>query len=184
MASQRITIATVGGLAADVILLRLGEWAHARSTADPNEWSSDQWPAATRVRADAFADELRANGCSLPVIHFVEWWDSWSAGDLFARWLTPLGRTHPVIIYGDRFEVYGYPLPDGGHLARHLAAAGEQQFVEYDWFIGRLREAVDAHDGPADRAVVVVLREVLGGLVTDDELRASMTLLPSWLSGG
>ena len=74
-------------------------------------------------------------------------------------------RASAVAIHADRFEIYGYPLPDDGRLVRHLATAGPQQFDEYDWFVGRLREAVEAWRGLAGRAAIVVLREVIGGLV-------------------
>ena len=184
MASQRVTVAKVGGMAADVALLRLRGWAAAREAADLDEWSGDQWPSSVRLQADAFADRLRANSLSPPVIHFVEWSDLWSMGDVFTRWLTPPGGPPPLGIHADRFEVYGYALPDGGRLDRHLTRAGPQQFGEYDRFAGRLREAVWAWQGLAERAALIVLREVVGGLVTDDELKASLSSVPDWLSGG
>jgi hypothetical protein len=34
-----------------------------------------------------------------------------------------------------------------------------------------------------ERAALVVLREVVGGLVTDEELSDSLSLVPDWLSG-
>jgi hypothetical protein len=176
LATQRVTIAKVGGRAADVALLRLREWAAARKDADPDEWSSDQWPSSVRGQADTFADRLRAHSLSLPVIYFVEWSDLWSMGDLFSRWLTPPGGPPPLAIHADRFEVYGYALPDGGHLGRHLTTAGPQQFGEYDQFVGLLHEAVGAWQELAERAALIVLREVVGGLVTDEELKASLLL--------
>ena len=78
--------------------------------------------------------------------------------------------------------MYGYALPDGGHLGRHLTTAGLQQFGEYDQFVGRLHEAVGAWQEWAERAALIVLREVVGGLVTDEELKASLSLVPDWLS--
>lgn len=181
MATQRITIAKVGGQAADRILQRLGEWAKARQTSEPLEWSAEQWPSNVRCQADAFADRLRAHSDSPPIVHFVEWIDLWSMGDLFPRWLTPPDGPGPLIIHADRFEVYGYGLPDGGRLGRHLASAGSQQFEEYDGFVSRLKESVGAWQGLVDRAALIVLREVIGGLVTDDEIRASLASVPDWL---
>ncbi len=183
MASQRVTIAKVGGIAADVLAARLREWAAARKAAELDEWANDQWPPVVRAQVDQFADRLRAHGCSLPVVHFVEWSDLWSMGDLFARWLAPPGGLPLLATRGDRFEVYGYALPDGGCLTRFLTT-GPQQFPEYDQFVGRLHEAAVAWEGLVDRAVLIVLREVVGGLVTDEELIASMALVPSWVSEG
>ena len=105
-------------------------------------------------------------------------------GDVFHRWLQPPGGSPPLVVHADRFEVFGYGLPDGGRLRRHLNAAGLQQFAEYDRFVGRLRESVEAWQQLAERAALIVLREVVGGLVTDGELRASLSVVPDWLSKG
>jgi hypothetical protein len=98
LASQRVTIAKVGGIAAEMTLQRLREWAGARRTANRKEWSNDQWPSSVRVQVDAFADRLRGNSLAPPVVHFVEWSDLWSMGDVYMRWLAPLGGPPPLII--------------------------------------------------------------------------------------
>jgi len=103
-------------------------------------------------------------------------------GDLFTRLLTPPNGPRPLIILADRFEVYGYGLPDNGRLIEHLARAGPQQFVEYDWFAVQLQQSIRAWEELVDTAALVVLREVVGGLVSDDELTDSLSLVPDWLS--
>lgn len=183
MASQRITIAKVGGVAADVLGRRLRRWAAAREAVGADEWASEQWPSSVRAEVDSFAGQLRGRGCFLPVVRFVEWSDFWSMGDLFSRWLTPPGGSPLLIAYGDRFEVYGYALPDGGRLQRTLTV-GPQQFPEYDQFVVRLREAAGAWEELLEQAILIVLREVVGGLVTDEELLASMSVVPDWIAGG
>jgi hypothetical protein len=45
-----------------------------------------------------------------------------------------------------------------------------------------LQEAIRAGQELVDRAALVVLREVVGGLVTDEKLRDSLALVPDWLS--
>jgi hypothetical protein len=182
LASQRITVAKVGGLAAEVVMLRLREWASARQTDDLTEWSSEQWPLSVRSRADAFADRLRSHALDLPVVYFAEWADLWSMGDVFSRMLAPLGGPAPLTIHAVRFEIYGYGLPDGGRLVQHLASVGPQQFTEEDWFVRQLHEAVLAWQELVEQAALVVLREVVGGLVTDDELSNSLSRVPDWLS--
>jgi hypothetical protein len=102
-------------------------------------------------------------------------------GDLFHHWLTPPDGPQPLIVSTERFEVYAYCLPDAGRLKQHLGAAGDQQFAEYDYFVYRLNEAVAAWESLVERAVLVVVREVVGGMVTDDELVASLVLVPDWL---
>ncbi len=182
MASQRVTLAKIAGVSVDTIITLANQWQAARTTTVQDEWSPDQWPIEVRKQADTFADRLRANGCAPPVIHFVEWSDLWSMGDIFCRWLTPRACRNPTWICGDRYQILGYALPDRGRLKRHLAKAGPQQFPEYDLFIRRLEEAVVAWDSVVDRSVLVVLREVLGGLVTEEELAESLAILPPWLT--
>ena len=182
MASQRITVAKVGGAAGELVMLRLREWASARQTEDRNEWSKEQWPVEVRRQADAFADRLRSHALSPPVIYFAEWADLWSMGDLFTRLLTPPGQPPPLVVHSERFEVYGYPLPDSERLAQHLVSATPQQFLEYDWLVWQLRQAEEAWNDLVDTAALVVLREVVGGLVTDHELRDSLSLVPDWLN--
>jgi hypothetical protein len=182
VASQRITVTKIGGMAAEIVMLRLHEWAAARHTDDLNEWSSEQWPLSVRSRADAFADRLRSHALDLPVVYFAERADLWSMGDVFSRLLTPPDGPAPLHIHADRFEIYGYGLPDGGRLVQYLASVGPQQSTEYDWFVRQLQEAVQAWQELVEQAALVVLREVVEGLVTDDELSDSMSLLPGWLS--
>jgi hypothetical protein len=182
MVTQRITIAKVGGKAAEVVMLRLQEWSASRRTTDPDEWSSEQWRPEVRRLADSFADGLRAHALVLPVVHFIEWADLWSMGDLYHRWLTPPDGPRPSIIHADRFEIYGYALPDGGRLGDHLSSAGPQQWDESDWFVSKLSEAVGAWQHVVDQAALIVLREVVGGLTTDEELAASLDHVPDWIS--
>jgi hypothetical protein len=182
LASQWITVAKVGGISADIVLGRLREWSAARQTEDPNEWSAEQWPQSVRQQADDFADRLRAHGFAPPVVNFVEWADIWSMGNLFDRWFTPSDGPPPLAVYANRFTIFAYSLPDGGCLFQHLAAAGPQQFDETDWFIGRLREAVEAWDKLVERAVIVVLRQVVQASVLDEEVTASLKSVADWLS--
>jgi hypothetical protein len=184
LASQRITIAKVGGLAADVILPRFREWSAARCTdnQDPGEWSSEQWPQEVRKQADDFAERLRAHAFAPPVVHFIEWADLWSMGDLFDQWLTPPDGPTPLVVYADRFQLFGYALPDRGRLSEHLASAGPQQSPEEDCFVRCLHEAVTAWQELVERAVVVVLRQNFQASALDEEVVASLSNIPEWLT--
>jgi hypothetical protein len=182
LASQRITIAKLGGVSADIALQRLGAWSAARQTDDPDLWSPEQWPDDLRQQADEFAERLRTHGFALPIIHFVEWADMWSMGNLFFRWLTPPDSPRPIGVNANRFEIFAYSLPDGGRLAEYLTSAGPQQWPETDWFIARLHEAVEAWEKRVERAALVVLRYVVDGSARDEEVTASMQRCPTWLS--
>jgi hypothetical protein len=182
LARQRITIAKIGGVSADVVLRRIQAWSTARISDDPNEWSSDQWPAELRLEVDQFADRLRTHGFASPVVHFVEWADMWSMGDLFLRWLRPSGCAASLQVFSDRCELFAYELPDNRRLETSLAGAGPQQFPETDWFVRHLLEAVRSWDKMVDSAALVVLRHVLDASTLDEEVTASMKKLPEWLS--
>ena len=182
MASQRITVAKIAGLAAKVALLRLQTWSAARRPNPPNEWSPAQWPQPVRAEADEFANRLRAHAFAPPVVYFAEWADLWSVGDLCQRWLSMPGGPLPVAVYADQHEIFAYALPDGGRLAQHLASAGPQQWPETDWFIARLREAIETWREVGEEAVLAVFRRVMGPSVLDVEVTASLQSVPDWLA--
>lgn len=160
---------------------RLREWSACRNTSNSCSWTSEQWPENVRQCADDFAERLRKHASDLPVLHFVEWVDRWSMGDLFDRWLMPPDSSGPVRVHGNRFVLFAHSLPDGDKLAEYLAAAEPQQFDETDWFISRLREAVAAWDKLAQHSTVVILRFVVDASTDDEVVAESMRTCPDWL---
>lgn len=188
MASQRITIAKIGGASAAKVTSRFLDWANARTVDDPAEWSPEQWPVSARQEMDGFALALRSHGHIPPVIYFSEHVDLWSMGDVFDRWLTVEGEAQSIHLHADRFELWCYPLPDDGSLAKRLQASTRLKRIqnrhpqEERWFTMDLLEATLAWDGMTETAVLVVLREVLGGLVEDSELEESFGTIPEWIA--
>jgi len=142
-----------------------------------------QWPELVREKADDFADQLRAHAFAPPIVYFVEWADLWTTGHLFFRWLTPPDAPVPFAVHANRHEIFAYGLPDGGRLIDYLAAASPQQCTETDWFIRRLREAIEAWQNLVDRAILIVLRCVVEGSALDEHVKASMRIAPAWLEG-
>lgn len=183
MATQVITVVKVAGAAGAWVRERLREWAGARQAGSAGTWASEQWPPEVRWEADRLADLLRSHAAAPPVVHFVEWVDSWSMGPAVALYLTPGRGPAPVRVFGDRYELLGYFLPDDGSLARHLEDMGPRQHPEDEWLVRRLQEAIESWGGLLDHAALVVLRRVTGASVTDDELLASLQGVPTWLSG-
>jgi hypothetical protein len=183
LASQRVTVAKIGGAGAEVVLARFREWSATRLPDDPDCWiASEFFPADVRSQADAFAEVLRANALTPPVVHFVEYADLWSMGDVFDRWLSPPKGPKPFFVAANAYNLHAYELPDGRKLTKYLANAGRQQFDECNTYIRRLREAIHAWHKLVDCAVIVVLRHVIGGLVEDDEITASLQTVPPWLT--
>ena len=182
MATQRITMMKVAGIGGDHIADRLQSWAAQRTTETQCEWLPEQWPASVCEQVDRLASQLRDHPTPPPVIHFVEWIDQWSMGDLFDRWLHPANRLPKLVVHGQRFEIHGYSLPDDGRLLDILSKHRKLQWPEQDWFVKRLHEAITAWDALVDRSFIVVLREVFGGLATDAEIVQRLTEMPDWLS--
>jgi hypothetical protein len=152
MATQRLTVATLVGESAAV------------ATALVRTWRSGYDAAVV----DRFCDTLRANGLSLPIIYFCEWVDRWLTGDLVPG---------PGAVDGRRYQVTCLSAEQA------LAWAGRcgHQFVEQEYLAARLREAAVGWGGD-ERLAIVIVREVLGGTTTDDEVEASLSVVPEWLS--
>jgi len=183
VATQLISVLKVAGSAGDFVWQRLHGWAAKRQDVGVGEWSSHQWPPEVRQEADRLADLLRSHSASPPIIHFVEWVDAWTVGDTFARWFIRGKESAAVQVYGERYELFGYFLPDEGALARHLAEAGPHQHPETEWLESRLQEALVSWDRLTDRAVLLVMRRVTGPTVTDEEILESSQCVPDWLMG-
>ena len=188
MASQRITIAKIGGDSANAVISRFDAWSKVRTTDDPTEWSPDQWPPSLRRQMDSLATALRTNGHKPPVVFFNEHIDLWSMGDLFTRWFPAGDSDRLVQLHADHHELWCYPLPDAGRLAENLQRAMRRKRVrernpqEDRWFTLNLLEAVYAWQPMVDTAAIVVLRSVLGGLVEDSEVKESLACTPNWIA--
>jgi hypothetical protein len=177
MATQRVTVAKVAGRSAEALRARFLEWSAARTVRDAEVWSAEQWPADARQAMDAFATRLRAESHTPPVLYFSEHVDLWSMGDFFRNCLPAGSRTFGCC--GDRFELAAYALPDDGSLARFLKESLKRENVrkvpqEENWFHVRLSEAARAWEPLDAESLVVVVREVVAGTVTDIEIQQSL----------
>ena len=182
MASQRITIAKIGGVAGVAIGERIRRWAATRSAIDKTEWSPVQWPADVHLALDELVVALRQHCTAPPVLYFTQWIDLWSMGDIFKRGLTPRDATAPDEVHSQRCEVLSYRLPDEGRLLEHLQGCEAQQFREYEWYVSRLCEATKSWSELSDEATLLVIRETYGGLVTDEDVLEALTEMPNWLT--
>jgi hypothetical protein len=173
MAAQRIVLSKVAGAAAVHIRTQFQRWQSALigcgKEAPPG---SHEIPVSVRNRIDQFANALREHAAQPPVVYYSEWADLWSGGDLLPGLYSP----EPVTISGTRVEACC-------HEADQVQAAIARlpQTQEEAWLQARLREALDAWQELLDDQVLIVIREPLGGSVTDDGLTASLTGVPEWL---
>jgi hypothetical protein len=117
---------------------------------------------------DDFSHVLLANATGPPVVYFCQWMDSWLMGDKVPG---------PGTLSGQRFQASCLSSSDA---AAWAAKCGEQ-FDEERWLAIRLQEAVKACQPSVDTAVLVILREVLGASISDEDMAASLSEVPAWL---
>jgi hypothetical protein len=156
MATQRLIAAVLGGDAASVVAARFRSWRAG--------------PAPDPRAVDRFCSELRANGAALPVLYFCDWVD---------RWLMGNSVPGPGAVAGGRFETTCLSPVEAAAWADRCG----RQSPEQEWLAARLREAAAAWELVAESRAVVVIREVLDGSTTDDEVRAALRGVPGWLAG-
>lgn len=152
MATQRLIVATLAGAAADALFVH---FERCRQTPDPG--------AIDRVCAT-----IREHALSLPIVYFTEWVDHWLMGDEVPG---------PGAVEGQRFQA-SCLTPDQ---TRAWVERCGNQFAEQEWLTVRFREAANGWGPVADRYAVVVIREVTGPSVGDDEVRATLGHTPAWL---
>jgi hypothetical protein len=158
VATQRLMLATIIGESATATARLFQSWQTADQGADPAD-------------VDRFCAVLRENGAALPIVYFCEWVDAWLMGDLLPA---------ATAAQGHRFQA-ACLTPEQ---AVEWAGRCGHQFPEQDWLASRLREAVGAWDVLAAQRLILLVREVLGGSITDDEVRHSLKIVPDWLRRG
>jgi hypothetical protein len=186
VATQRITIAKIAGQAAPAVRARFAEWSVARKVQEPGSCSPEQWSDDCCRAMDAFAVGLRSEGNVPPVVYFSEHVDTWLMGDFWN--LLPAGGD-PCFVCGNKFQLACYSLADEDALQKVLEESlrpktSRKQPQEYHWFRARLLEAVRAWRPLVEGGLLVILREVLGGTATDEEVQQSLLRTPPWISPG
>ncbi len=83
-------------------------------------------------------------------------------------------------------EMYAYALPDRGTLARQLRQAARRSKssvgkIEASWLVNAVSDAISATNIWKCRATLILIREIVGGTVEDNEIAASMEQRVEWL---
>ena len=179
VASQRLTIAKIGGKAAQAASRQFRDWRQARLVENPNEWETEQWPETVRRRADSWADNLRQQGHEPPVVFFAEYVDLWSFCPPF-RFLAKHGL---IQMMADRHELFCIDLPFSKDLTRQLEQLRTHGQWDEDRFFGMVTlEAASAWNKLVDTAVLIFVRQVVAGSATDEEVSASLETVPDWIA--
>jgi hypothetical protein len=153
MARQQMTVATVAGEAGRMVAALFRKW-HSTQADDRQD--------DARRAVDEFAEQLRTRGGMPPIVYYCEWFDYWLMGDDIH-----LGK----VAEGNRFSA------SCGSREEAMAWTEQcgNQFPERQYLAMHLREASEAWQSLAEPAVVVILRQVLGPSVTDEEVMASLS---------
>jgi hypothetical protein len=166
MATQRLILAKISGAAAEKVAEQFRRW---------EQLAADSRNLDHLSRAvDHFAETLCAHAHRPPVTYFAQWIDLWSMGDF----VPGLGRDQSVVVGTGRFEACCHDLPVAVS-ATTIDGAVSQETL---WLKNRINEAEQAWADLASASVLVILREPLGSMVTDEELLASQLSVPPWLS--
>jgi hypothetical protein len=181
--NQRVTVALIGGESGKVIQKLVRRWKkqRVRDTGDSESWVL---PSDIRREVRTFTRALHDNSEYPPVLFYRQYVDQWSMGDVFG--LVGRGKSRPAVIHLSDGELYAYSLPDRGALLKQLRKERRRSprsvgRPEKLWFIDAIRDAVSASQARKDGSTLIVVRNVVGGLVDDDEISAAMGRTAGWL---
>jgi hypothetical protein len=178
---QWITIAKIGGTSAAAVAARFGRWA---------EEVSGKSPAAIRDRADQI-DHLvsifESRSLSAPVLYCCHYLDMWSMGDVFQDLVLLCEPRNLQGLRQEDRELFCYLLPDQGRLVPALRdklrkkSGRSRTNDELRWLLSSLLEAATSWEGVCQEAAIVMIRQVAGPTVTDEEIQAACAHVPDWL---
>ena len=177
MASQRLTIAKIGGRAADEASRVFLAWRDARISNAPRDYQPE-FPSEVRSIADDWAEHLREHGHEPPVVFFLEYFDLWS----FSPPLLHLENHGLIDVVGNQYELYLLELPLTEAAAEELIRVRDHgQYAESRFFATVTLHAAEEWNALVDRSVLIFLRKVVAGSVEDEEIVASLMIIPEWV---
>jgi hypothetical protein len=182
--NQTVAIAKIAGEASKFVIRDFQRWSDARicNMEEPTIMDLKQWPKDCRVEMDHFAQHIRENATQPPIVFWNEHSDMWSMADIISG-AFPISGNPLYEVMSDNMSLWCYAIPDDNALHDHLGRGlrRKRNTKETMWYLRVLKEAVSAWHPLVTDAVIVVLRHVVGGLVTDEEVEDSCKLVPHWL---
>jgi hypothetical protein len=185
MPNQKVTIAKVAGESGKKLWLDFSRFIK-NGRIDPEEHDGIQIPTvAHQKQILRLIDALRQNNSQPPIIFYSEYIDFWSNGYNFDE-IFPKIQSNLCQFWFKSTAICGYLLPDEDQLLNKLKKCSSSRnksiLQESKWYWTILRHAVQAWDPLVTNATLIVIREVLGGLVEDEEIEKSLTTIPEWLN--
>jgi hypothetical protein len=108
------------------------------------------------------------------ILYWSAWQDPWLSGYDYCY----LPKTNPVIKPRWITEEIGLIRPSEATIENIKSALRKKhQYLEQRWLLMRILEALQSYDNLRMKRIVVIKREVVGGVLSDDEL---LKLIRNW----
>jgi hypothetical protein len=185
MPSQKITIIKIAGASGKKILEDFSHFIKAGQT-DPGEYDGVQITSLEhQERLKKWIEALRHHNFQPPIVFYTEYVDFWSGTNIFDQ-IFPEFQSSSNQFWFQSTEIRSYSLPDEDRLLNNIKkrcrARNKSIPQESIWFWTILRHAVQAYAPLVTDATLVVIRELLGGLVEDTEIKKSLVSIPKWMN--
>jgi hypothetical protein len=171
MPTQRLSVARIGGAAGEAIWSQMRQWAAVEQEHEGE---------IVIPQADDLAIAIKQHDSNPPTLYFAEWIDLYSSGNRFTEIFTDMIGEDPLFASGVRHEILCPASLEDNRRSRGHRNSKRRQWPEERWYASRLAEAATAWLEIVPEAVVIVVREPLGPLYTDDEVIESLNLAPWW----
>jgi hypothetical protein len=182
--NQIVTVAKVVGRSSRAVIGAFQRWSASRVPApqEPTLAEPSQWPADCRDEMRQLASDLRATAARPPVVFYNEHVDMWSMGDVFRKAFPSGGSQLHEAESDDGMSVLCYAIADDDRLQAHLhRELSREHFAEETrWYLRVVQQAASAWH-PSAQAAIVVVRQVVGGLVMDEEVEEASQATADWL---
>jgi len=175
MASQRVLLVAIGGDLATAVWRDICRWNDARTTEADDEWAPGDWPCGIRDEVDRFVSKMYRCAFTPPVLYRADYVDVWSMGDVFETALFKKHRDYSRRLYTNDHEIIATWVRHSEHIIPDQEAPDETR-----WLYHRVNEAMDAWHEFAERRLLVLVRSVIGGLWSEDEVNRALVGVPEW----
>jgi hypothetical protein len=137
------------------------------------DWLQEQFhpnrPPFPGSEVDRIATLLLDNRNDPSIVHATSWIDKWS--------MLPLA-SEVLWHSGSRFQLTCLSPGTAAECSRRIRLNSDED----RWFARRLNEASTTYLRFAERPQMILIREVLGVSIDDDEYRTAWATLPAWLA--
>lgn len=175
MASQRLLLIAVAGKLATKMWNDIVLWSDDRTPHDPEEWSHNDWSHEIQGQVNRFVCNLETFAHMPPVLYRSEHVDLWSMGDEILGSLSNGNQDVSRHLYTNEHELVATWARD----VRKRTPDAEMT-PETLWLHHRVHEALNAWCEITEDRLLVLVRTVLSGLWSDDEISDVLQHLPDW----